>query len=868
MRFGVWIVVTNQEIRIRAPELPCSSMWNPGDRVWSRFNPEMGPGWVVESDGRHVVIQFLESGDRLRFAATTDALVPLVVREGITGRLEDDGSRVVVEALLEGERCRLEDGRVFPTVAVWPHPERENPVERLAQGEIDSGAHFLNRLQALRLHRIREAEGLGSFLGGRIRLFPHQLYAAERACATDPVRWLLADGVGLGKTVEACLIMNRLIHTGRADRTVVVAPDALTVQWLGELWRKHHHAFVLLDEKRIADVEREQDGVSNPFEVHRRVVVAIETLRDDPRLVTMAVEAGVDLLVVDEAHHLQRPAGHPGNPAYRAIEPITRQGRNVLLLTATPLEDDALGFMRLVELLRPEEFTGEEQLLDRLHGRTQLPPCTSATRAVDVGGWPPRTPQPVVIDRAQWTPFEKLENALRHINADTVAARTSKARLVFEATAAPTMVPKLMKATDPEIEGFSAEAGQNDPRLAYLIEHAPEWRKQGDKTLVFVARRESLELIKNALERRAHLRVALFHEDLPSRRRDVEVAQFALPNGPSILLTTECGGEGRNFQMCRRLVLFDLPWQPGVVEQRIGRLDRIGRDRPTEIVYFRPPSGVAGAVVRLYEAMGLFEESLGGIDRELRHIGREIERVALDGPQELGGENFATVLKTAEAARTRVQEAAFHQLHREPFKQTMADEILGRVPPNLESLTKGVILEAAAAFGFEVEQQRGDDRWFIALGGEALVENLPGVPDESRFLGTFNREEAVDNESLDFFSSGHPLVEGVLEELHQGNRGRTACFTTAGDDEVFGLLALYKRESDIEAIVVDAHGRLRPDLVEVLIDPECDLTPADGRRWASVPGWSEAIHRMAVAIPNRDVPQALAAFRIVPRRRP
>ncbi|RLE25195.1 MAG: hypothetical protein DRJ65_08355 [Acidobacteria bacterium] len=839
-------------------------MWSLGDRVWNRFNLEMGPGWVVESNDRHVMVQFLEGGERLRFAASTDALVPLIVTEGVAAWLEDDGSSVVVEALLDGDRCRLEDGRIFPTVAVWPLPEREDPIEALARGDIDSGAHFLNRLDALRLEMVREAQGLGSFLGGRIRLYPHQLYAAERACATDPVRWLLADGVGLGKTVEACLIMNRLIHTGRAERTVVVAPDALTVQWLGELWRKHHHTFVLLDEKRIADVEREQAGAFNPFEVHRQVVIAIETLCAEPRLVTMAVEAGIDLLVIDEAHHLQRPLGHSGNPAYRAIESIASQGRNVLLLTATPLEDDALGFLRLVELLRPDEFGPEAQLMDRLEVRIPLPPCTSATRAVDIGGWPPRTPQPVPIGEAEWRPFERIEQAVRGIKADTPVAKASKARLVFEASAAPTMVPKLMKVSDPEIEALAVEAGRNDPRLAYLIDRAPNWRKQGDKTLIFVARRESLELIKTALERRAHLRVALFHEDMPTRRRDVEVAQFSLPTGPSILLTTECGGEGRNFQMCRRLVLFDLPWQPGVVEQRIGRLDRIGRDRPTEIVYFRPPSGMGGAVVRLYEAMGLFEQSLGGIDRELRHIGREVERVAVDGPKVLETDIFEAVLKTAEAARTRVQEAAFHQLHRDPYRESMADGILGRVPQDLESLTKEVILAAAAAFGFEVEQQRGEDRWFIALGGEALVENLPGVPDESRFLGTFNREEAVTNESLDFFSSGHPLVEGVLEELQQGNRGRTACFVATGDEEVFGLLALFKREGEIEAVVVDAGGLIRPDLAEALTAPECDLKPADGRRWASLPGWADVIRRMAAALPDHDVPQALAAFRINP----
>lgn len=839
-------------------------MWSTGDRVWSRFNPELGPAEVVGSNDRQVLVEFFESGDRLHFAATTDALVLLSVNQGSSVRLEPGGTVYVVEDILEESWCRLVGGHRVPISDVWPLPERESPVERLAQGDIDSGAHFLNRLDALRLERVREAEGLGSFLGGRIRLFPHQLYAAERACATNPVRWLLADGVGLGKTVEACLIMNRLIHTGRSERTVVVAPDALAVQWLGELWRKHHHAFVLLDDKRIADVEREQGTEFNPFEVYRQVVVPIETLCADPRLVPMAVDAAIDLLVVDEAHHLQRPQGHPGNPAYRAIAPIAGLGNNVLLLTATPLEDDALGFLRLVELLRPDEFNQDENLLDRLENRKPLPPCTSSTRAVDVGGWPPRKPIPVDIDENEWRPFELLEQALRKRKAITPVAKASKARLVFEATAAPAVVPSLIKESQPEIDALVSEAGRNDPRISYLVENAPTWRKQGDKTLIFVARRENLEVIKAALERRAHLRVSLFHEDLPTRRRDMEVAQFTLPGGPSILITTECGGEGRNFQMCKRLILFDLPWQPGVVEQRIGRLDRIGRDRPTEIVYFRPPSGLGGAVARLYEDMGLFEQSLGGIDRELRHIGKEIERVAVDGPETIGVAAFEDVLNEAEAAQTRVQEAAFNQLHRDPYEQPMADEILARVPPNLESLTKEVILKAAAAFGFEVEEQRGTDRWFVGLGGEALVENLPGVPDESRFLGTFSREEAVANEGLDFFSSGHPLVEGVLDELQGGNRGRTACFQAPGDEEMFGLLALFKVAGDIEVVVVDAMGRLRPDLAEALMSPETDLKPADGRRWASVPGWAEAVKRMASAFPKQGVPQAVAAFRVNP----
>ena len=115
---------------------------------------------------------------------------------------------------------------------------------------------------------------------------------------------------------------------------------------------------------------------------------------------------------------------------------------------------------------------------------------------------------------------------------------------------------------------------------------------------MFVAHRETLEWLRTALSHRAQLATAVFHEELSTARRDIEVAQFRLAEGPSLLVSTECGGEGRNFEFCRRLVLFDLPWNPLVVEQRIGRLDRIGRRLPVEVVYFRPARGHRRATSR------------------------------------------------------------------------------------------------------------------------------------------------------------------------------------------------------------------------------------------------------------------------------
>ncbi len=843
-------------------------MWKPGDRLTHRLNPALGPGRVTAVAGRSLTVQFPDSGETLTLAAGDSALVPLILAPGARARLETSGETVVVAALLGGasRMVRLDDGRQIAADQLWPLPAEPSPLERLERGSVDSFEDFANRLDGLRLARLREAEGLGSFLGGRIRLFPHQLYAAERACAANPVRWLLADEVGLGKTVEACLILNRLVHTGRAGRVLVVAPETLTVQWLGELWRKHHQVFVLLDDKRLEDVAKDHGTNFNPFDVHRQVILGLETLISRRRLTEQAVEAGIDLLVVDEAHHLKRPPGHPGNAAYRAVAPIAGLARNTLLLTATPLEDDAHGFFRLVELLRPEEFL-EENFEERLARRVPLPPCTSATRRSDIGGLPPRIGFPVEIDDPSgWDALLRLEERVRALPAASEPSRLKKTQIIERALASPATITGLLDRTDSETAALAAAADRADPRLAWLAEQAALWAKAKEKTLVFVAHRESLERIKDSLERQALSRVALFHEGLSPERRDIEVAQFRAPEGPTLLLSTEAGGEGRNFEFCRRLILFDLPWSPVVVEQRIGRLDRIGRTLPTEIVYFRPPRGLGRAVVSLYEEIGLFREPMGGLERELRHVALAIAEVALSGAAEVGPEAFAGVLAETEEARTRVQQAAYHELHRDPYRPEMAPSILARVPADLEILTESVVLRAASRFGFEIEPQNGQKSWLIELGSESLVDHLPGVPLGSRFLGTFDRAEAVADEGRDFFASGHPLVEGILAELADGPRGRVALLQLTGDEEVFGLLAIYRRGPGWEAVAIDAQGRPRPDLAAQFA--AIGLAPefVDAKKWTGQGAWRKTIHRMAAALPQGEEPEALAAFRV--RRRP
>jgi ATP-dependent helicase HepA len=839
-------------------------MWGPGDRLRHRENPGLGPGRILAVSGRAVDVEFPSTGTRLRLAADSPALVPLDFRAGQRVRRMPSGIEALVDRVLDGDRALLTDGTEASLDELWPVDEHE-VLERLAAADVDPAEDFALRLDSLHLAQAREAEGLGSFLGGRIRLFPHQLHVAERATRMDPVRWLLADEVGLGKTVEACLILNHLVRTRGVERCLVVAPATLTIQWLGELWRKYHQVFVVLDEDRLADVTRDFGAAFNPFDAHRRVVTSLEMMVAEPRMTRWAVEAGIDLLVVDEAHHLRRPRGHPGEPAYRAIEPITRLGRHALLLTATPLEDDARAFFRLLQLLRPGEFGSEEEFERRLATEEPLPPCTSSTRRTDIGGLPPRRPLPVDLeDEAGWAPRLELEALLREeaASGDLLARKRAVSRLQ-RALGSGASLLAVLPPDATELRRLAEAADAVDPRLSWLAEHAPAWKESGEKTLVFVADMETLELLRTELSRRAQLATAVFHEDLSPPRRDIEVARFRLPSGPSLIVSTEAGGEGRNFEFCHRLILFDLPWNPVTVEQRIGRLDRIGRTRDVEIVYFPPPSGLGAGVARAYEDVGLFREPLAALEPQLATLKDAIERAALEPVASdalVGG-----ALEEARAARERVRVAAGQQLHREPFRADMAGRILARVPAGLDALTEDVVVTAAERLGLRVDEKRGPRTWAIELGNEALVDHLPGVSGGASFLGTFDREAAVADESIDFFAGGHPLVEGILAHLEESSIGRAAVLELApGSERGFGLLALYRDDGPgFTATAVDETGAVRPDWVRALMARplRARAAPMDE---VGGPGWRERIRRLAAALDGEKQPVAVAAMMVEP----
>ena len=361
-----------------------------------------------------------------------------------------------------------------------------------------------------------------------------------------------------------------------------------------------------------------------------------------------------------------------------------------------------------------------------------------------------------------------------------------------------------------------------DGRLDWLLAQAKRWREAGEKTLVFTAKRETLEMLRQALSARAQLATGVFHEELSTARRDIEVARFREEDGPSLLVSTEAGGEGRNFEFCHRLVLYDLPWKPAVVEQRIGRLDRIGRRMPVEIVYFRPASGVGAAAVRLFEQLGIFREPMAGLEPQLAGIESVLQEIAHDPEASLSDARINEVLADAREARGRIHAAAYEQLHRDRYRAALAPSILARVPADLDALMEQVVVNAAARLGFRVEQVRGRRAYAIEFGSEALLDSLPGVPGGSSFIGSFDREYAVADEGIDFYASGHPLVEGLLAHFEEDPKGRIGRLELQlPGDAGIGLIAFYKDGPHMTIDAFDDDGAARPGWADAFRRVRC-----------------------------------------------
>jgi ATP-dependent helicase HepA len=799
----------------------------PGQRWISEGEPGLGLGSVRAVGPRTVTMFFPATGESREYAREHAPLSRVRFHAG-------ESLATLTGQCLVVEKVEQRDGLLHYTGAgaevceteLSPTLQFSLPRQRIRAGQFDPPETFQLRASALHRQHLLRRSPVRGFLGGRIDLIPHQLAIASKVAARLSPRVLLADEVGLGKTIEAGLILHRLLLTGRARRALVVVPDSLQHQWFLELMRRFNLWFHLYDEERCKALEADDPGC-NPF-LDDQLVLCSQALLRGPRL-EQALEAGWDLLVVDEAHHLGwTEAG--ASPEYAAVERLAAAIPALLLLTATPEQLGIAGHFARLRLLDPDRFSDLQTYRKQAEGfratarkaeRLLSPePLTDAEREA-LGGLPGEDSETM------------LSRLLDQHGTGRVMFRTTRAQVPGFPRRAPRMAPLAgpLKGALREFEADLEEtperhawAFKDDPRLPWLAQLLHDTGE--DKLLLLCRTRGKAEAIEAALRHHLKVKAAQFHEGLTLVQRDRAAAWFAEPGGARILICSELGSEGRNFQFAHHLVLFDLPLDPGVLEQRIGRLDRIGQTEEIQVHMPYLAGGPQEVLARWYhEGLDAFARNLPG-GRELleRFRDRILELARKPGPglEALLADSRAACAELAE--RLEQGRDRLLELNSRAAGATALLEEIGAQDQDraLDTFLLGCLDH------FFVQAEEVAPRTYQLGSVGVLADTFPGLPSEGLTV-TCDRQRALVREDLQFLTWDHPIVTGALDLVLSSPRGNCA-FSRWPDPKGTGLYleAIYLLEC-LAPPHLHADRFLPPTPLRVVVDHTGrDLTKALG----------------------------------------
>ncbi|NQY26246.1 MAG: RNA polymerase-associated protein RapA [Piscirickettsiaceae bacterium] len=790
-----------------------------GQRWISNSEAELGLGIIKENAGRRIEVSFPAAGEQRTYAANIAPLSRVHYPVGEHVKTNEDVS-FVITARHDINDCFIYQGTDDDGNEISIHEMDLNsfvqfsqPQDRLFAGQVDKNRQFELRIEALaHQHRLQQSPVFG-LMGARVQLLPHQIYIAHQVAQRHAPRVLLADEVGLGKTIEAGLILHQLLITGQANRILIIVPDSLIHQWLVEMLRRFNLQFTIMDDERYDALLEAEQG--NPFESAQLILCNLSTLTDNPVIYQDARQASWDLMVVDEAHHLQWNE-QLASPEYQCIEGLANDISGLLLLTATPEQLGVESHFARLRLLDPDRY------FDLTAFRQQEADYQPVSGLVSQ----------LLSDDAQ-DKLSSLKIAIEHyLGADTyqelqqsddfeaqrqqaisaLLDRHGTGRILFRNTrdvvtgfperhlnSYPLTVPQyyLDNSDNQEFTRLlqaetllGDEWLELDPRVTWLSDWLAEHKS--DKVLVICAQAATAKTLEHYLRINKGMRSSVFHEGLSLINRDRSAAYFADDEeGAQVLICSEIGSEGRNFQFSHHLVLFDLPLNPDLLEQRIGRLDRIGQQHNIElhVPYYENTAQEVllnwyqqglNAFERVFPAGGtIFQAMKDQLEYCLSNAGdtKKSEQLIKE-TQQITSDTIAQL----QNGRDRLLELNSCNL---PVAMELVEELeYSSQTTELSQFMDKIFNE------YGVEQQvHSADSIIIEPGNHMLEHHFPALPEDG-LTATYKRHRALVREDMSFLTWEHPMVTGSLDMVINSDFGNSAFCTLATNELAAGTLLL------------------------------------------------------------------------------
>ncbi|MEM1159285.1 MAG: RNA polymerase-associated protein RapA, partial [Verrucomicrobiota bacterium] len=779
-----------------------------GQRWMSEAEPELGLGLVVECEFRRVQVLFPSTGETRMYSSENAPLKRVQFQVGDQIHTHDDHS-LTIESIEDCSgifyyHCGEES---VPEMQLADTIQLSSADRRLLDGRVDPSQLFDLRQEAWRQQSKLRSHPAFGYMGARMDLIPHQLYIAQEVASRTVPRVLLADEVGLGKTIEACLILHRLMVTGRAGRALILVPEPLVHQWFVELLRRFNLSCAIYDEERYASMESE-----NPFLDEHLILTSLDLFRENPERLQQVLAADWGMVIVDEVHHLKWEP-ESSSWEYQVVEALSRISQGLLLLTGTPEQFGEAGHFARLRLLDPDRFHDYQQFCretEGYHDTAQVvdklilgqKPTPAEAKLVNTlfAGAPSLQPlvEEYLAGKASASACEQLIGDLldRHGTGRVVFRNTRSAISGFPQRKVHGIALRAAQTVNDDTDYAAlAEAemryelhddqieetpklpriGSKDPRIDWLVKFLKQ--NKDEKVLLICRYRERAMAIQEALLQRVNLKMTVFHEDLTLLQRDRNAAWFADSDGAQLLICSEIGSEGRNFQFAHHLVLFDLPVDPELLEQRIGRLDRIGQKHEIQlhVPYFK---GSGGEVLFqwFHDGVDAFEHSVQGGALFLDQFGSELKTLLREPKQEGHTAKLKTLLQQTAAFRQdlqrRLEQGRDRLLELHSFRPEPAQELISAIREwDSADALEALMTEALDHYGIHIEEL-SEKRWLLTKG-HLLQDELAVIPDEGKTV-TLDRRQALERDDVEFLTWDHPLTASILDYLLGSETGNTA----------------------------------------------------------------------------------------------
>ena len=747
-----------------------------GQRWISETENSLGLGMITALDFRSVTLHFPATDETRIYAVAQAPLTRIVVNKGeqlhhhagwqseVLDVQEMNSLLFYLVKNAQGEEIIVNEKELSPIISF------SQAKDRLFSSQIDRSEHFALRYQTLLHQQAQFQSPLRGLRGNRAGLIPHQLHIAQEVGNRVNPRVLLADEVGLGKTIEAGMILQNQLFAEKVQRVLIIVPETLQHQWLVEMLRRFNLHFSLFDEERCEDFAEQ---AINPFSTESLIICALDWLKAHPNRVQQAIEAEFDCLIVDEAHHLAWSENAP-SAAYLLVEQLANAIPSVLLLTATPEQLGLESHFARLRLLDPERFYDYQAFLKE---QENYQPVADAVQSLLSEKTLSAVEKNHISDLLNEQDVEPLFKALAcHNDEEKQAARQELIQNLIDRHGTSRI---LFRNTRQGVKGFpnrvyhqvTIDVVEAEEKTYWLIDFLKSHRNE--KILVICKTAQTAIQLEQILREKEAIRSAVFHERMSIIERDRAAAYFAdTENGAQVLLSSSIGSEGRNFQFACHLVLFDLPENPDLLEQCIGRLDRIGQTRDVQI-YVPCLSGSAQQdLARWYhEGLNAFEQTCP-IGMALFEQYETLLKVRSENKADFE-QLILQTQKQAKALRLVLEKGRDRLLELNSNGGEKAQRLAGEIAQtdNLPQLVN-FALNLFDIIGVE-QDDLGENSIVITPTGTMLVPDFPGLKEEGVTV-TFDRQLALAREELEFLTWDHPMIRQGIDLIASGDIGKAA----------------------------------------------------------------------------------------------